>query len=214
MRKFVRLEGIAAPLPLINVDTDKIIPAAYLKAIERKGIGKGLFAGLRYFPDGSENPNFVLNRPAYRNSVILIAGQNFGCGSSREHAPWALQDFGINCVIAPSFADIFYNNSFKNGMLLIRLPQDVTDQLMADAEKGANARFSVDLPSQTVATPDGQVISFDIDDYRKKCLLDGLDEIAITMKNANSITSFEAVHLEDEPWLNQRATRETAWGLD
>jgi 3-isopropylmalate/(R)-2-methylmalate dehydratase small subunit len=205
MRKFIHLEGIAAPLPLINVDTDKIIPAAYLKAIERKGIGKGLFAGLRYRPDGSENPEFVLNKPAYRNSTILIAGQNFGCGSSREHAPWALQDFGINCVVAPSFADIFYNNSFKNGMLLIHLPQRIVDQMIVDAENGANARFSVNLPSQTITTPDGQVISFEIDAYRKKCLLGGLDEITITLKNANSIASFEAGHLDDEPWLNQRA---------
>ena len=205
MRKFIHLEGVAAPLPLINIDTDKIIPAAYLKAIERKGIGKGLFAGLRYLPGGAENPDFVLNKPAYRNSTILIAGQNFGCGSSREHAPWALQDFGINCVIAPSFADIFYNNSFKNGMLLIRLPQDIIDQLTAEAAMGANARFSIDLPSQTVTTPDGQIISFDIDDYRKKCLLEGLDEISITMRSENSIASFEAGHLEDEPWLNRRA---------
>jgi 3-isopropylmalate/(R)-2-methylmalate dehydratase small subunit len=205
MRKFVHLEGIAAPLPLINVDTDKIIPAKYLKAIGRKGIGKGLFAGLRYLPNGDENPGFVLNKPAYRNSVILIAGQNFGCGSSREHAPWALQDFGINCVVAPSFADIFYNNSFKNGMLLIRLSQEVIDQLMADAEKGANARFSVDLPSQTITTPEGQAISFDVDGYRKRCLLEGLDEIAITMKKSASIASFEAGHLKNEPWLNHRA---------
>lgn len=205
MRKFIHLEGIAAPLPLVNVDTDKIIPAKYLKAIGRKGIGKGLFAALRYLSNGEENREFVLNKPAYRNSVILIAGQNFGCGSSREHAPWALQDFGINCIIAPSFADIFYNNSFKNGMLLIRLPQETIDGLMIDAEKGANARFSVDLPSQTITTPDGQTISFEIDDYRKKCLLEGLDEIAITMKNSSSIASFEQEHLKNEPWLNHRA---------
>ncbi|HVZ16903.1 MAG TPA: 3-isopropylmalate dehydratase small subunit [Terriglobales bacterium] len=202
MQKFVRLDGVAAPLPLINVDTDKIIPAAYLKAIERRGIGKGLFAGMRYLPDGSENPEFVLNKPAYRNSKILIAGQNFGCGSSREHAPWALQDFGISCVIAPSFADIFYNNAFKNGMLLIRLPQQVVDRLMADAEKGANARFSIDLPSQTITTPDGERVSFEIDQYRKNCLLNGLDEVAITMRNEKSISSFEAAHFSNEPWLN------------
>ena len=165
MDKFTTLTGVAAPLPIINVDTDKIIPKQHLKTVERTGLGKALFEELRYRDDGSENPDFVLNQPAYRQAKILVAGENFGCGSSREHAPWALMDFGIRCVIASSFADIFYNNSFKNGMLLIKLPQAIVNELMDDAKKGANARLTVDLASQTITRPDGGTVKFDIDPF-------------------------------------------------
>ncbi len=175
MDSFTTLTGVAAPLPLVNVDTDLIIPKQFLKTIARTGLGKGLFAERRFNEDGSENPDFILNKPAYRNAKILIAGDNFGCGSSREHAPWALMDFGISCVIAPSFGDIFFNNSFKNGMLLIRLPQEQIDLLMDDAGRGANATIPVDLESQTLSGPDGGTISFDVDPFRKQCLPNGLD---------------------------------------
>lgn len=200
MDKFDRLEAIAAPLRMANVDTDKIIPARFLKTIKRSGLGVHAFAGLRYRDDGSEDPDFVLNRVPFREARILIAGENFGCGSSREHAPWALLDFGIRCVIAPSFADIFFNNCFKNGILPIVLPQAACDALMADAEAGANARIIVDLATQSVSRPDGEVFGFEIDEFRKRCLLDGLDDIGLTLEKAPSIDAYEA-RTEGEPWL-------------
>ena len=201
MDKFTRLEGIAAPLPLINVDTDMIIPKQYLKTIRRTGLGTALFSEMRYEDDGTEKPDFVLNRPAYRDAEILVAGENFGCGSSREHAPWALLDFGIRCVIAPSFADIFYNNCFKNGILPIALPQEEVDKLMDDAERGANARLTVDLEAQTITGPDGGTISFDIDPFKKHCLLNGLDDIGLTMEKEQAITDFEAKRADAMPWM-------------
>ena len=201
MDKFTTLTGVAAPLPIINVDTDKIIPKQHLKTVERTGLGKALFEELRYRDDGSENPDFVLNQPAYRQSKILVAGENFGCGSSREHAPWALMDFGIRCVIASSFADIFYNNSFKNGMLLIKLPQAIVNELMDDAKKGANARLSVDLASQTITRPDGGTVKFDIDPFLKDCLLNGLDDIGLTLKKESKIAAYEQKQRLTQPWL-------------
>jgi 3-isopropylmalate/(R)-2-methylmalate dehydratase small subunit len=201
MDKFKTLTGVAAPLPIINVDTDKIIPKQHLKTVERTGLGKALFEELRYRDDGSENPDFVLNQPAYRQAKILVAGENFGCGSSREHAPWALMDFGIRCVIASSFADIFYNNSFKNGMLLIKLPQAIVNELMDDAKKGANARFTVDLASQTITRPDGGTVKFDIDPFLKDCLLNGLDDIGLTLKKESKIAAFEQKQHLTQPWL-------------
>jgi 3-isopropylmalate/(R)-2-methylmalate dehydratase small subunit len=201
MDKFTTLTGVAAPLPIINVDTDKIIPKQHLKTVERTGLGKALFEELRYRDDGSENPDFVLNQPAYRQAKILVAGENFGCGSSREHAPWALMDFGIRCVIASSFADIFYNNSFKNGMLLIKLPQAVVNELMDDAKKGANARLSVDLASQTITRPDGGTVKFDIDPFLKDCLLNGLDDIGLTLKKESKIAAYEQKQHLSQPWL-------------
>jgi 3-isopropylmalate/(R)-2-methylmalate dehydratase small subunit len=206
MQKFTQLTGIAAPLPLINVDTDKIIPGPYLKTIARTGLGKGLFEELRYLSNGAENPDFVLNKPAYRQATILIAGENFGCGSSREHAPWALLDFGIRCIIAPSFADIFYNNCFKNGMLPIRLPQATIDELMADANKGANARFSIDLEAQTIITPDGREIRFEVEEFRKYCLLNGLSDVGLTLQKEKGIADFEQRHQQDQPWLQTNAS--------
>ena len=201
MDKFDTLTGVAAPLPLINVDTDMIIPKQFLKTIKRTGLGKNLFDEMRYDADGSEKPDFVLNKPAYRNASILVAGENFGCGSSREHAPWALLDFGIRCVIAPSFADIFYNNCFKNGILAIALPQEDVDKLMADAERGANATLTVNLEAQTIQGPDGGTIRFDIDPFRKRCLLEGLDDIGLTMEKADAIDAFEARRRAAQPWL-------------
>jgi 3-isopropylmalate/(R)-2-methylmalate dehydratase small subunit len=201
MDKFTTLTGVAAPLPIINVDTDKIIPKQHLKTVERTGLGKALFEELRYRDDGSENPDFVLNQPAYRQAKILVAGENFGCGSSREHAPWALMDFGIKCVIASSFADIFYNNSFKNGMLLIKLPQAIVNELMDDAKKGANARLSVDLASQTITRPDGGTVKFDIDPFLKDCLLNGLDDIGLTLKKESKIAAYEQKRHLTQPWL-------------
>ncbi|TCT08370.1 3-isopropylmalate dehydratase small subunit [Tepidamorphus gemmatus] len=201
MEKFTSLTGVAAPLPVINVDTDMIIPKQFLKTIKRTGLGKGLFYEQRFDEKGNENPDFVLNKPAYRNAKILIAGENFGCGSSREHAPWALSDFGIRCVIAPSFGDIFYNNAFKNGMLLIRLPQEDIDRLMDDASRGANATITVDLESQTITGPDGGTIHFDIDPFKKHCLLNGLDDIGLTLEKVDSIAAFEARVTEQRPWL-------------
>jgi 3-isopropylmalate/(R)-2-methylmalate dehydratase small subunit len=201
MEKFTTLEGVAAPLKIINVDTDMIIPKQYLKTIKRTGLGKGLFSEQRYKDDGSENPDFVLNKPAYRQAKILVAGDNFGCGSSREHAPWALLDFGIRAVIAPSFADIFYNNCFKNGILPIALPADVVAQLMDDARKGSNARLTIDLASQTITRPDGQTVRFEIDQFRKQCLLDGLDDIGLTLKKESSIAKFEDRRKQAQPWL-------------
>jgi 3-isopropylmalate/(R)-2-methylmalate dehydratase small subunit len=204
MEKFTTLTGVAAPLPLINVDTDMIIPKQFLKTIARTGLGKNLFDEMRHRGDGSENPDFVLNKPAYRNAAILVAGDNFGCGSSREHAPWALLDFGIRCVIAPSFADIFYNNCFKNGVLPIALPQAEVDKLMDDASRGANAVLTVDLESQTISGPDGGTIAFDIDPFRKRCLLEGLDDIGLTLEKADAIADFEARQAAAEPWLARR----------
>jgi 3-isopropylmalate/(R)-2-methylmalate dehydratase small subunit len=201
MEKFTSLTGVAAPMPMINVDTDKIIPKQFLKTIKRTGLGKNLFDELRYTPDGKERSDFVLNKPAYRKAVILVAGANFGCGSSREHAPWALLDFGIRCVIAPSFADIFYNNCFKNGILPIALPQSEVDKLMDDAERGANAVISIDLEKQEIRGPDGGCIKFDLDPFRKHCLLNGLDDIGLTLEKAPSIASFEAKNQGAQPWL-------------
>ncbi|SFD65836.1 3-isopropylmalate dehydratase small subunit [Roseivivax sediminis] len=201
MDKFDQLTGIAAPLPIVNVDTDMIIPKQFLKTIKRTGLGVNLFDEMRYDDDGNEIPDFVLNRPQYREAEILVAGENFGCGSSREHAPWAIKDFGIRCVIAPSFADIFFNNCFKNGILPIALPQREVDLLMKDAEKGQNARMTVDLEAQTVTTSDGEVITFEIDPFRKHCLLNGLDDIALTLEKAAAIDSFESQATQARPWV-------------
>ena len=192
--------GVAAPLPMGNVDTDMLIPKQFLKTLVRTGLGKALFFEQRYNDDGSEKPDFVLNKPAYRKAQILVAGPNFGCGSSREHAPWALLDFGIRCVIAPSFADIFYNNCFKNGILPIALPQADVDKLMDDAERGSNAVISVDLAKQEVRGPDGGCIKFEIDPFRKQCLLNGWDDIGLTMRNENKISDFEARRKLSQPW--------------
>ena len=199
MEKFSKLDAVAAPLNMINVDTDMIIPKQFLKTIKRSGLGKNLFDEMRYGDDGSEIEDFVLNQPAYRNAQILVAGANFGCGSSREHAPWALLDFGIKCVIAPSFADIFYNNCFKNGILPIVLPQEDIDKLMDDAERGANAGLSIDLEAQEIRGPDGGVINFEVDAFRKTCLLEGLDDIALTLKQSDEIAAYEA-DFEHQPW--------------
>ncbi len=200
MDKFTTLTGIAAPMPLVNIDTDMIIPKQFLKTIARTGLGKNLFDEMRYTEAGAEIADFVLNQPAYRHAEILVAGDNFGCGSSREHAPWALLDFGIRCVIAPGFADIFYNNCFKNGILPIVMPPDVVDELMTDARKGANARIIVDLPAQTVTTSDGRVFSFAVDSHRKHCLINGLDDIGLTLEKATAIASFEATAATLRPW--------------
>ena len=200
MDKFTTLQGIAAPFPMVNVDTDRIIPARFLKTIKKTGLGNNLFNELRYNEDGSEKPDFILNKPAYRETKVLVAGDNFGCGSSREHAPWALVDFGIRCVIAPSFADIFNNNASKNGMLLIALPQETVDKLMEDAEKGGNARLSVDLEKQQIVRPDGETIDFDIDPFKKHCLLNGLDDIALTLQKDDKISAFESTHKAAQPW--------------
>jgi len=201
MRPFTTITGIAAPLPLANVDTDKIIPARFLKTIKRSGLGVHLFDTLRYDSTGAERPDFVLNQAPYRQAEILLAHENFGCGSSREHAPWALLDFGIRCVIAPDFADIFYNNCFKNGILPVRLPREACDALMADARMGGNARLTIDLPNQVVVRPDGSRLSFEIDSHRKQMLLEGLDEIGQTLARAASIDSFEAARAARMPWL-------------
>jgi len=203
MDKFTRLTGVAAPLPRVNVDTDAIIPKNYLKTIKRTGLKEGLFYEWRTNQDGSEKPDFVLNKPAYRNAKVLVAGANFGCGSSREHAPWALLDFGIRCIIAPSFGDIFFNNCFKNGMLPIVLKQEEVDQLMKDAEKGANATLTIDLEKQEITRPDGGVIRFDIDPFRKYCLLNGFDDIGLTLRQKDKIDRFEAERRRAMPWLDQ-----------
>jgi 3-isopropylmalate/(R)-2-methylmalate dehydratase small subunit len=200
MQKFTTLTGIAAPMPLVNIDTDMIIPKQFLKTIARTGLGKNLFDEMRYNLDGTEIADFVLNQPAYRSAQIIIAGDNFGCGSSREHAPWALLDFGIRCVVATSFADIFYNNCFKNGILPIVMPQEVVDVLMADAKRGENARQTVDLVAQTVTTSDGQVFHFEVDAHRKHCLLNGLDDIGLTLEKAAAIDSFEKKNATTRPW--------------
>jgi 3-isopropylmalate/(R)-2-methylmalate dehydratase small subunit len=201
MQKFTTLRGVAAPLPMINVDTDMIIPKQFLKTIKRTGLGKNLFDELRYNPDGSEKPDFVLNKPAYRKAQILIAGENFGCGSSREHAPWALLDFGIRCVIAPSFADIFYNNCFKNGILPIALPKEEVAKLFDDAERGSNAIIAIDLEKQEITGPDGGKIRFAIAPFRKRCLLEGLDDIGLTLEKAAAIDGFETKARLERPWL-------------
>lgn len=201
MNKFETLTSVAAPLPLINVDTDMIIPKQYLKTIKRSGLGVALFDEMRYDGDGNENPDFVLNREPWRAAQILVAGANFGCGSSREHAPWALEDFGIRCVIAPSFADIFWNNCFKNGILPVTLPQDQVDALMADAEQGGNARLTVDLERQVVVGADGTEYAFEIDPFKKHCLLEGLDDIGLTLGRAAEIDGYEARIAAERPWV-------------
>jgi 3-isopropylmalate/(R)-2-methylmalate dehydratase small subunit len=202
MQAFTTLTGIAAPLPKANVDTDQIIPARFLKSIERTGFGKNLFANFRYNPDGTENPDFVLNQEPYRKAEVLVAFENFGCGSSREHAPWALLDFGIRCVIAPDFADIFHNNSFKNGVLPVKLPRAVCEQLIEDARMGGNARITVDLEREVVVRPNGEEIPFRIDPLRRHLLLNGLDDIGQTLQHAPAIDAFEAKQRTAQPWLN------------
>ncbi|MGY6549377.1 MAG: 3-isopropylmalate dehydratase small subunit [Roseinatronobacter sp.] len=201
MDKFTTLSGVAAPMPLVNIDTDMIIPKQFLKTIQRTGLGKNLFDEMRYDGDGREIPDFVLNQPAYRKAQVLVAGDNFGCGSSREHAPWALADFGIRAIISTSFADIFYNNCFKNGMLPIVLPADEVALLMEDARKGENARISIDLESQTVTSADGQVFSFEIDPFKKHCLLNGLDDIGLTLEKVSAIDAFEGQAAQARPWV-------------
>ena len=201
MEKFETLTGIAAPMPLVNIDTDMIIPKVFLKTIKRSGLGVNLFDEMRYDRQGNEIPDFVLNQPQYRDAEIIVAGDNFGCGSSREHAPWALKDFGIKSVISTSFADIFYNNCFKNGILPIVLPQEAVDVLMKDAEKGSNARMIVDLEAQTVTTSDGESFAFDVDPFKKHCLLEGLDDIGLSMEKAPAIDAFEAKASQARPWV-------------
>ena len=201
MEKFTQLTGIAAPMPLVNIDTDMIIPKQFLKTIKRSGLGANLFDEMRFDRQGNEVEDFVLNQPQYREAQILVAGDNFGCGSSREHAPWAVLDFGIRCVISTSFADIFYNNCFKNGILPIALPQEAIDVLMKDAEKGSNARMDVDLEDQTVTSSDGEVFSFEVDSFKKHCLLNGLDDIGLSLEKAASIDAFEAKMGQARPWV-------------
>ena len=201
MEKFEKFSGIAAPMPLVNIDTDMIIPKQFLKTIKRSGLGINAFAEMRYKADGSEVEDFVLNRPSYRESSILVAGDNFGCGSSREHAPWALSDFGIKVVVSTSFADIFFNNCFKNGMLPIILPAEQVKILMNDSEKGSNARIEVDLEAQTITSSDGNVFSFEVDPFKKHCLLNGLDDIGLTMEKSSSIDAFEKKLATEQPWL-------------
>lgn len=201
MEKFTKIRAVAAPLAITNVDTDMIISQDHLRTIERTGLGKHAFSNIRYHDDGTERDDFVLNKPAYRNAEILIAGENFGCGSSREHAPWALMDLGLRCIIAPSFADIFYGNSLKNGLLPIKLPQEIVDDLMEDAEQGANAVFTVDLENLEITRPDGEVVSFEIDGFRQNCLINGLDDIGLTMKRSDKISVFEEKQKTQQPWL-------------
>jgi 3-isopropylmalate/(R)-2-methylmalate dehydratase small subunit len=200
MDKFTTLTGVAAPLPIDNVDTDMIIPKQYLKTILRTGLGKGLFSELRYNDDGSPNPDFVLNQPAYADARIIVAGDNFGCGSSREHAPWALVDYGIRCVISTEFGDIFYSNSFKNGLLPIKVKPEDLAKLMDDAERGANATLTIDLPNQEIRGPDGGVVKFDIDSFRKRCLMEGLDDIGQTLVHADAIAAHEKKAAAARPW--------------
>ena len=200
MEKFKKLAGVAAPMPLVNIDTDMIIPKVFLKTIKRSGLGVNLFDEMRYDREGNEKPDFVLNKTQYREAKILVAGDNFGCGSSREHAPWAIADFGIKCVVSTSFADIFYNNCFKNGILPVVLPQDQVDILMKDAEKGANSIIEVDLENQTIASSDGEVFSFEVDSFKKHCLLNGLDDIGLTMEKEDKITAYESKAAQMFPW--------------
>ena len=201
MDKFTTLSGVAAPMPLVNIDTDMIIPKQFLKTIKRSGLGVNLFDEMRYDGQGQEIADFVLNKPAYRKAEIIVAGDNFGCGSSREHAPWALLDFGVRCVISTSFADIFYNNCFKNGILPIILPKEQVDALMEDAERGENARITVDLEAQTVSATDGTEFSFEVDAFKKQCLLDGLDDIGLTMEKMGKVDAFEAKYQAQMPWV-------------
>ncbi len=201
MERFTTLTGVAAPLPIVNVDTDMIIPKQFLKTIKRTGLGRNLFHEMRYDDDGAEVPDFVLNQPAWRKASILVAGDNFGCGSSREHAPWALLDFGIRCVIATSFADIFYNNCFKNGILPVQLSRADVDKLMDDARRGANATVTVDLEAREIRGPDGGVVRFDIDPFRRHCLLNGLDDIGLTLEKDGAIADFESHRARQFPWL-------------
>ena len=201
MQKFDKLTGVAAPMNMINVDTDMIIPKNFLKTIKRSGLGKNLFDEMRFDREGNEKPDFVLNKPAYREAKIIVAGDNFGCGSSREHAPWALLDFGIRCVISTSFADIFYNNCFKNGILPIRVTKEQLDDLMDDAERGANATLSIDLESQTIQGPDGGEVKFEVDEFRKHLLLNGLDDIGLTLQKVDKVDSFEERQNASQPWL-------------
>ena len=200
MDSFTKLTGVAAPMKIRNIDTDMIIPKQYLKTIKRTGLGAGLFSEMRFNEDGSENPDFVLNKPAYRDAKIIVAEDNFGCGSSREHAPWALMDFGVRCVISTSFADIFFNNCFQNGVLPIRVSREDLDKLMEDAERGSNATMTIDLEAQEIHGPDGGVVKFDIDGFRKHCMLNGLDDIGITMQKNKGITSYEDNLAKDRPW--------------
>ena len=200
MQKFTKLTAVAAPLPTINIDTDAIIPKQFLKTIKRTGLGKHLFHELRYDEEGKDVPDFVLNKPAYRKAQILVAGENFGCGSSREHAPWALLDFGIRCVISTSFADIFYNNCFQNGILPIKVSPEDLDKLMDDANRGANATITVDLENQEIRGPDGGVVKFEMDPFRKRCLLEGLDNIGLTLQNETAISDYEAKAAAARPW--------------
>jgi 3-isopropylmalate/(R)-2-methylmalate dehydratase small subunit len=200
MDKFTTLTGVAAPLPIVNIDTDMIIPKQFLKTIERTGLARGLFFEMRFNEDGSEKPEFVLNQAAYRKAQIVVAGDNFGCGSSREHAPWALLDYGIRCVISTSFADIFYNNCFKNGILPIRVTPEELEKLMDDANRGANATLTVDLAAQEIRGPDGGVIAFEVDPFRKHCLLEGLDDIGLTLQKGEAIDAFEAKTAASRPW--------------
>jgi 3-isopropylmalate/(R)-2-methylmalate dehydratase small subunit len=200
MEKFTTLTAVAAPLNMINVDTDMIIPKDYLKTIERTGLGKGLFAEVRYNDDGSPNPDFVLNKPAYKTAKVIVAGDNFGCGSSREHAPWALADFGIRCVISTGFADIFFNNCFQNGILPIKVSPEDLEKLFDDADRGANATLTIDLEAQEIRGPDGGMIRFDIDPFRKHCLLNGLDDIGLTLEKAPAIDSYEKKVAQTRPW--------------
>ena len=201
MEKFENVSGVAAPMPLINIDTDMIIPKQFLKTIKRSGLGVNLFDEMRYDDQGNEIEDFVLNQPAYREAEIIVAGDNFGCGSSREHAPWALKDFGIKVIISTSFADIFYNNSFKNGILPIVLPQEQVEVLMEDAQKGSNARITVDLENQTVSATDGTEFKFEVDPFKKECLMDGLDDIGLTMQKVKAIDTFEAEYGKNMPWV-------------
>ncbi|MEM5541128.1 3-isopropylmalate dehydratase small subunit [Sulfitobacter sp. AS92] len=201
MEKFTEITGTAAPMPLVNIDTDMIIPKVFLKTIKRSGLGVNLFDEMRYDREGNEIPDFVLNQPQYRDAQILVAGDNFGCGSSREHAPWAIKDFGIRCVIAPSFADIFHNNCFKNGILPIALPQEQVDVLMRDAEKGSNARMTIDLEGQTVTTSDGEKFPFEVDAFKKHCLLNGLDDIGLTLEKGTAIDTYEDSLNQSRPWV-------------
>jgi len=201
MEKFETLTGIAAPMPLVNIDTDMIIPKQFLKTIKRSGLGVNLFDEMRYKEDGSEVEDFVLNQPQYRDAQVLIAGDNFGCGSSREHAPWALKDFGIRAIVSTSFADIFFNNCFKNGILPIVLPEEQVNALMQDAEKGANARMTVDLENQTITSSDGEAYAFEVDEFKKHCLMNGLDDIGLTMEKSDAIASFESKSAGERPWI-------------
>jgi 3-isopropylmalate/(R)-2-methylmalate dehydratase small subunit len=201
MDKFDKHRGVAAPLNMINIDTDKLIPKQFLKTIKRTGLGRYLFNEIRFNADGSENEDFVLNKPAYRDASILVAGDNFGCGSSREHAPWALLDFGVKCVISTSFADIFFNNCFKNGILPIVVSKEELDQLMDDAENGSNSVLDIDLENQYVGRPNGEKINFEIDEFRKHCLINGLDDIGLTMQKRSNIDRFEKKRETEQPWI-------------